>query len=224
MRFIQKSATYPPLLVAWIAANRGMPNFDYASFPGEVKEELKAKLLGEQGFICAYTGLRIFDEKSHIEHLIPQKTCFAESRPELTVDYANMVACFPGSGDSEPCFGARYKDAWPSSVERPYFLSPTDSTCPGRFVYKRDGGVSAANPTDTAASETIDHLNLRHPSLISRRREALFALFQLPNGRPLTKTMLRKRLESVKAMKDGRLEEFCFAKEQVLRQKIEKWA
>ncbi|MGK7872308.1 MAG: hypothetical protein AB4426_03010 [Xenococcaceae cyanobacterium] len=55
---------------------------------------LKTKLLKEQGYLCAYTGLRITSESSHIEHLKPRNKCIGLQ----AVDYRNMVACFPKDG------------------------------------------------------------------------------------------------------------------------------
>ena len=69
MRRIRK--THPPAsLRQWINTNKTLPNFNYDALPGAVKNDLKERLLSEQGFLCAYTGLGI-EDNSHIEHLKP---------------------------------------------------------------------------------------------------------------------------------------------------------
>src|SRR4051812_20262977 len=69
------------------------PGFDeYEPIP-----ELREALLIEQGYICAYCMRRIpikdkgVKEASKIEHILSR-----ENRPDLQLDYTNMVICCPG--------------------------------------------------------------------------------------------------------------------------------
>ncbi len=223
MRYIKKEKTLPQLTI-WIAVNRTLPNFNYKSLPSSVRNEIKNTLLQEQGYICAYTGLKIVTERSHIEHMITQENCRRSSRPELTVDYRNVVACFPGNKAPEPPFGARYKGDWPLLQEEEHLLlKPTDPSCESRIKYLVDGRVEAMNSNDDVAKTTIEKLNLSEASLANRRKEAIVNLFSSTYGRKPTRQSLRNRLQNLDARNDGELEEFCFAKKQCLERKISSW-
>jgi uncharacterized protein (TIGR02646 family) len=221
MRYIKKESC-PPSLTKWIAMNRSLPNFEYSSLPGEVKEDLKRALLLEQGYLCAYTGLRIEEGTHHIEHMISQATCLAAGKPERTVDYHNIVACYPGAHDPNPGFGALHKDQkenWPAIGEESNFLKPTDATCEARLRYLDNGGIRAENPGDYSAAITIAKLNLKDQALVRLRREALLALWNYP-GKQITKVGIKRRLLRIDLMPDGKLEQFSFVKKQYLQRKM----
>lgn len=220
MRFVQKTMA-PASLVEWIAENKGPTlTLHFEMLPGRLKAELKGRLLAEQGHLCAYTGLRIGDAQSHIEHLIPQKTCGSLYKPELVVDYHNVVACYPGAGLPEPGFGARFKDQWPSPECIGDFVKPTDPSCERRFRYSSNGEVHPENTDDRAASQTIERLNLGHPSLVRRRRQAILSLFET-RKKAITRSYISQRIKQCDAIgNDGAMEEFCYIKKQYLTRKL----
>jgi len=76
MRTIPKTSP-PRLLTQWKAANAGDINYGYNLMRQDaaVREAVEDALLAEQGFLCAYTGMRIDRGLFHIEHLIPQSHC-----------------------------------------------------------------------------------------------------------------------------------------------------
>lgn len=220
MRYIRKEH-FPPQLTKWIAENRHLPNFSYDSLSSSVRDELRDTLLKEQGYICAYTGLKIDAERSHIEHMITQKNCKDSGRPELTVDYRNVVACFPGNNAPKPPFGAKYKDNWPlTEAEEHLFLKPTDPSCEVRIKYSLNGRVEAMNSDDEAAKTTIEKLNLSEESLVNRRREAIVNLFATTLNHKPTRQSLQHRLLRLETSNSEVLEEFYFAKKQCLERKI----
>ena len=132
--------------------------------------ELRSTLLHEQGFLCAYTMLRIKDARNgHIEHIL------ARSRaPDAQIDYANMVYCHPGDGAPRCKFGAHAKDD--AQILHEEFVSPLEETCETRFAYETGGSMVARNPNDVAASRTIELLALNDSDLQSQRRAAIRAL------------------------------------------------
>ena len=65
----------PTELQQWRADNAGLPeNLKYGcgGFP---KGAVLNGLLAEQGFLCAYTLLKVSAAKAHVEHLKPQASC-----------------------------------------------------------------------------------------------------------------------------------------------------
>lgn len=76
---------------------QGAPqNLDYGNLPTPVKEAVKAALLVEQGYLCAYTLQRLaVASDCHIEHVEPPNAA-----PDKSLDYANMAACWPDNGGS----------------------------------------------------------------------------------------------------------------------------
>jgi len=220
----------PASLVEWIAENKGESNIDYENIPTCVKTELRKKLLDEQFCLCAYTELRIERDnprtgqaRCHIEHMLPQTVCRQSRLIEKTVNYTNIVACYPADGAEDPGFGARFKDQWPSLVEEHMFLKPTDPSCESRIEYKKDGTIQAASPSDAAANETISRLGLKNEKLTRMRREAVLELFQDARGTKPTRQGLQARHRALLTPIDGKLEQFYSAKRQCLAKKIQSW-
>lgn len=162
MRKIEKREE-PEALRTWRAAHQADPsgagiNYGYDALrqnnqaTGEVLRSLV-----EQGAICAYTGVRITPETSHIEHLKPQAHC---ERGE-DVAYTNLVACWPQPNSGfQAAFGAHAKGSWPSAAEQHLFVSPLSEGCEARFKFDRHGEIRVASERDDPAQETIARLNL----------------------------------------------------------------
>lgn len=66
---------------------RTKPSASYGNMPSDCKQKVKAHLLWEQGYICAYCMTRIKEENSNIEHWDPQS-----SQNGNDLNYANMLA------------------------------------------------------------------------------------------------------------------------------------
>jgi uncharacterized protein (TIGR02646 family) len=107
MRFIRKLAE-PYELKAWKQqqTQNSPQNLCYGNLPGEINKTVKAQLLEEQGYLCAYTMRRLNGlGDCHIEHVLAQNAI-----PERDLDYQNMAACFPhNGGDTSHGFGAPIK-------------------------------------------------------------------------------------------------------------------
>lgn len=212
----------PAKLRKWKRDNKSTPqNLVYGNIPQEIKNELKSKLLEEQGGICAYTMCRL-DEITdcHIEHIEPQNT-----KPEKSLDYSNMAACFPkDGGDTSSGYGAPVKGGKPVNINV-NFISPHSLECDKRF---RFDSVGAIHPVDNhiAARKTIDLLCLDNPILRELRQAALAA-----HGLTLIQRNLRKRTPRLTAAEAAnlanrivkptpggtQLEPFCIAISQVAK-------
>jgi uncharacterized protein (TIGR02646 family) len=210
----------PAAYAEWRSASQADINFGYDLIPGELRGILKAALLEEQRGICAYTGIKINLEHSHIEHMIPQAHCV---QGEGDVAYSNMVACFPGPDDGYVPFGAVFKANWPSPSEQHLFVSPRSPGCEERFHFSLRGVISGM-PDDEAARVTVQRLGLSNSRLEGMRREAINATLQWHGRNPplLDLAAARKRLTSLEQAESGggRLEPFCFALKQALRKHI----
>lgn len=124
MRWIQKQSE-PVELTEWRSRNNTDTNFGYDLMRQDqtVTRTVTDALLVEQGWICAYTGLRIrgYSDESgilccecHIEHVKPQSHCTSLE----TVTYTNMVACYPGPNVSANIpYGVHRKRNWPDASE-----------------------------------------------------------------------------------------------------------
>jgi uncharacterized protein (TIGR02646 family) len=222
MRKIRK--THAPVAYSqWIKEQKELGEkdnlrFNYDSGIGaEAFEALKKKLITEQGYLCAYTGMRILaDTKNiigqvikkgtfHIEHLKPRTICKKEQKVQGTIisedlDYRNMVACYPKEEEQNSySFGAKLKDDWWNEEE---FVSPCQEDCEKRFSFNWKGTVSPTLEDDHAARKTIEILGLNKASnsnrnnqtgeyhVHERRHDAIKAVFGFsknPKIPPLTK-------------------------------------
>lgn len=226
MKRIRK--THPPKeFLEWLQDNEGL-DCSYDALQGkEAHTVLKDHLLREQGYLCAYTGVRISGEESHIEHIKPQSICRTVSNPEKSyledVEYRNMVACFPrDGGDISHGYGAPMKGGWWNETQ---FVSPCQEDCERRFVYKWKGKVSPTQENDTAAETTIEVLRLNATGLRDRRYRAIVGFFGFSSKRKtkaLTQRQARALLEAIDCPDSaGKLREFCFVFEQLLPKYIQ---
>lgn len=187
MKYIKKSFT-PRKLKDWFNnlekdENGCLINCRYdGDLPSDVHKELRQFLLEEQGFLCCYTGLRIDDDTSHIEHIKPQSISKKDPHDHDDVNYYNMLAAYPKPPNipkretktKKSLFGAIFRE------DKELSVSPLCPDCQRKFSFDLDGGIESANP-DTKnqedrkddASKTIRALNLDHSSLVDMRKVAI---------------------------------------------------
>lgn len=216
MRWIQKHPE-PNALTEWRARYRSDINFGYnllRSSPDVVRTVTEA-LLGEQGWLCAYTGIRIDPNRCHIEHLKAQAHC----SPEETVFYGNMVACYPSPNPLRKTpYGAEQKANWPYPSEQHLFLSPLDPSCEARFVFNLRGEIHGRQADDQAAKMTIEKIRLDHRELVAFRKAAIQGTLGKRNSLSLKDA--RRRLNSLRSHQEGQREPFCFVLVQALQKHI----
>lgn len=215
MRWIRK-APQPRQLTRWRSRFRRTTDFNYDQlrrFP-DVINAVEQSLLKEQGWLCAYTGRRIDNERSHIEHVKAQHYCGLGE----DVDYRNMVACYPGV-NLGCTYGARAKADWPAPDQRQMFVSPLTEGCDSRFHYSYSGKISEASSDDDAARETIARLNLNEGELKEMRRGAIRGKLQ-PRGNWLSVKQAQRVLDRLEAQSSGALDQFHFVLVHALRNHI----
>ncbi len=207
MRWIDKGRE-PAALVKWKREN---PSCRYRELPSDVKNEVREALLAEQGFLCAYTMRRIDAESCHVEHFHPQS-----AYPGETLDYANLLACWPLPGRCGPATcGAEYKADSTEDI-----CSPTSrADVVGQFLFGLDGKVTGASEK---AERTVRVLNLNEANLVRDRRRALLGALRIGDRRHSAAKALSakeaRRLAETMEKKDaaGRLAPFCLAVSQCL--------
>lgn len=199
MRRIKKGSR-PNSLVLWANASKGVGvDVTYSDMPGDVRADVLASLVAEQGGLCAYTGIRINSDRAHIEHLLAQAHCVGASAGQ-DIEYKNMVACFPAPNTGTCGFGAHRKGSWPDPNrpdEAGQFVSPLSVGCDRRFRYVFSGKVRGADG-DFAATTTIEKLNLNDAALIEMRRAAIRNTFA-PRGGSMSKAQAETRLHALRA-------------------------
>jgi uncharacterized protein (TIGR02646 family) len=208
MRWIRENEP-PEALIRCLALRRQSGqslNYDEVS----VKKEIRKSRIADQGGICAYTMMRIDENSCHNEHLIPRAVSRESGNIEQTLDYKNIVACFPkevGAGGIE--YGAHARGT------KNLVFTPLDQSCEERIHYKRATGK--AEPTkdgDDAATELInDVLKLNHKTLIENRLNA-FNQAGVGNrsSKPLTGKQARRLASLILTYKKGGdLTPYCVA-------------
>jgi uncharacterized protein (TIGR02646 family) len=215
MKRIEKS-NCPVELTRWVKA-QGEINCHYSHLPSELRATIKQRLLEEQGHICGYTGIRISDGRSHIEHLKPQ-SLYHENQEDL--DYNNLIAAYPGITAPQCAYGAHPKADW---YDETLFITPLNSHCETAFQFNLDGEITAIHD-NPAAQITLERLNLTHPSLTEMRQQAIQTLlFESELSLQQAKDLLEKMYDR---NSKGQFRPFCFvlkqACEEFIRRKKQK--
>ena len=227
MKRIVKGAQAPEL-TKWHGDNAALPqNLSYGAAEFPIAEVLKG-LLVEQGYVCAYTLLRIGEASAHVEHLKPQTVCRSEDAGRAAANsplrkediaWSNMVACTPApSIKIKPPYGAIKKADWWHAND---FLSPLDATCEERFAFANDGKISATRDADDPAKETIKRVGLDNEKLNELRKAAfLKAGIHKRSESPIesvAKVEQRIAKWSKKSQTTAECEEFCVPLVQVAK-------
>ncbi len=204
----------PKELTQWfnaqLSTDTGKLNCRYSHLPSDIRAIVKQHLLAEQGHICCYTGIRISEERSHIEHLKPQSRYFENHED---VDYNNLIAAFPGTTAPQCAYGAHSKADWYDETQ---FITPLSAHCESAFQFKLDGKIQASS-SNAAAQTTIARLNLTHASLTEMRQQAIQTLlFESEISLKQAKSLLEKICDRNTR---GQFRPFCF----VLKQACEEY-
>lgn len=216
MRWIRKLPE-PHALTQWRMGSSDDINFGYELLrrSQETIQAVTNSLLREQGWLCAYTGIRIDTDTCHIEHLKAQTYCL----PEETVSYSNMVACHPSPNpERKTPYGAEQKGNWPHPSKQRLFVSPLDQTCEERFTFNLRGEIHERSENDQAAKMTIEKVGLGHRKLVAFRKAAVQGILGRDNR--LSLRAAQRRLTSLRSHHGIQREQFCFVLVQALQKHI----
>jgi len=152
-----------------------------AAFTSAPKDDLRASLIREQGFICAYCMRRIElgvdvngASRTRIEHIKVETKSLNEGHPEETLDYSNMVLCC--SGESS---GQRHCDL--NRRDRDLRLSPLAITDMENIRYSSKDGTIKSNDS-MADCDLNEVLNLNNPVLKANRSAVLGEIIRQMNA------------------------------------------
>lgn len=215
MRTITKGEE-PHDLLNWKRANQAAPqnlNYGGGGFPFEA---VRAALLAEQLHLCAYTmkALRTVDQcvaqaqdtshACHIEHWLPQ----ARKIDVETIDFQNMLACFPPSRSKVACdYGALAKASYDPASHA--FVSPLTAAAEQHFKYYRDGTIEGLTPQGKV---TVKVLRLDHAALNHDRAAVIKGRLEPKTGKPLTAAAARRLAQDIRQPNAQRcLPAFCVA-------------
>lgn len=173
--------------------------------------DLKHQMYEEQGGICCYCGLRIFEDsegrKQSVEHVVPKS-----AHRELVGEYKNLLLTCSITDDDANLMGVatnnptlRHCDD--SKEDKPLHYTPLMPECETLFQYDVVGGVQA---TDAKAQSDIETLRLDCYLLKERRKAALSILLD-EDGNFISAEELKQISSKIMSRdEDNRLPEFCF--------------
>lgn len=144
--------------------HRKTPGATFGSLHGDTKQEIRAALADEQGFLCAYCMRRIkADAKSmEVEHFVtqnwhPDSGFTPDEHRQHELLFGNMLGTCQGS---RSCSGIR--------GNTPLTVDPRNRNCEHLIKFKKDGHAYSDNPKVERDIE-----NLRMNELADNRREVI---------------------------------------------------
>lgn len=165
--------------------------------------ELRDALLAEQGYICAYCMREIptkdkgVKETSKIEHVKSR-----DDRPDLQLDYDNMVICCPGYINADDhCDKLKDGDSVSFSLFTNYF--------PNTLSYStKSGEIKSSNTTWN--KEINELLNLNNSMLAANRMNTIDGVHQVLLKKKWRKAKLQEKLEEWENLdNDGKRKAYC---------------
>ena len=173
--------------------------------------DLKHQMYDEQGGICCYCGLRIFEDsegrKQSVEHVVPKG-----AHRELVGEYKNLLLTCSITDDDANLMevatnNPTLRHCDDSKADKLLHYTPLMPVCETVFQYDAVGGVQASN---NDAQADIETLRLDCDLLKERRKAALSILFD-EDGNFISAEELRQISSKIMSRdEDNRLPEFCF--------------
>lgn len=206
MKYIEKQS--PPESFIRYKNGRGATFKDLSENHIDIKRELRASLVEEQGYICCYCGCGIDETDAIIEHLKPKD---GNKYPQLQLEYTNLLASCDGGQN------ARHNGrVYPSCCDDCKYNSeigvhPLMPECESRFLFDAEGDIICAQD-DLEAIETIAVLNLNSPVLKNRRKAVVAGFQYLPD-----EWNWGEELNRLKEKEEGKYRDFCFVIESYIR-------
>lgn len=161
------------------------------------KDDVREKLLEEQGYLCAYCMRRLSDVRDvKIEHVISQNVLADDEKAKL--EYSNMVGvCY---GNEKPGRKKPMLTCDAHKGEELISVNPLDENSIRRIKYLSDGTITSDDADVKKSVEETLNLNYNGADayLVSNRKEVLNAckakLTQLQRDGLWTKSVLVKIL------------------------------
>jgi len=196
----------------------------YSSFANLNKNDTRASLLMEQGYICCYCMRRIPESGkmpgTKIEHFL----CQEHNRKE-ELNYKNMLlACFGNEGAPKRL---QTCDTKKGNLDLTYSPSNQTRNIESLIQYKPNGEIYSSDKVFNIELEEILNLNVKN--LVDNRRviyEEIQNRIRIAGRQLGSSALKRKFLESEKAkllaLKNGKYAEFCMIGVYVIDKKLKK--
>ena len=167
--------------------------------PKDIKDDLRNKLLEEQGFICCYCMDRVEFKNSKIEHFKPRSI-----HRDKQLDYSNLfIACLGGEGGSKNKQHCDTKKGQ-SELNSIYLLSNIEK----ELEYKKDGLIFSKN--SEINKELDEVLNLNYEVLKTNREDTFHQLTCELKKSGWTVPNLKSNLEKYKTKNSkGKYRPYC---------------
>ncbi|HMR86545.1 MAG TPA: TIGR02646 family protein [Saprospiraceae bacterium] len=185
-----------PAESAWIELKSNLPNYEEEGICYYSTKQLKAELLDEQGFICAFCMEKLENNSQcSIDHLKPK----SENPSENTFDYYNLLAVCEGKNPSDKPLKEDLRHCNNKKEDKSIEISPLEFSCEENFIFDAMGNIYSNNQENINAINTIERLGLKSPILVKKRKEAIERTLypDLPtiddNGRLITKNRIINR-------------------------------
>jgi uncharacterized protein (TIGR02646 family) len=182
--------------------HRQQPFSDYDNYAK--KDELRASLLSEQGYICCYCMQRIRDDKMKIEHWRSQ-----DEYPELQLNYQNLLGACEGNQGSPKHL--QHCDTKKGNTE--ITINPIDNkNCEDLIKYHPSGEIYSDD--ETINNDLNKTLNMNMQTLVKNRRVILDEVIKLlmterPKG-DWTAAILNKKIQELSnKQKDEKYQPYC---------------
>ncbi|MBA3922889.1 MAG: TIGR02646 family protein, partial [Nostocaceae cyanobacterium] len=183
------------------------------------KDELRASLLTEQGYICCYCMQRISADRMKIEHWRSQ-----DEYPQFQLDYNNLLgACQGGQGSPSHL---QHCDTKKGNTE--ITINPLNNhrNCEDLIKYLATGKIYSDD--ETIDKDLNDVLNLNMQTLVNNRKEVLeLVLKQLKSEYSQgnwTVAILNKKIQQwTNRQTDGRYKPYCQIVIYHLKKKLSKY-
>ncbi len=175
----------------------------YDNLPAEVKDAVRASLLREQGYLCAYCMRRITPDSMKIEHWQAESELDEQGR----LQYKNMLGVCLGRVSANPdepaaaaLAGREYETCDQHRGNTPLVVDPRSQNHIDSIAYRsRDGSIFSRDETiDRDLNHTLN-LNCGLPHLLpANRKKALEAALQFLNNKRNKETWKRSSLLELK--------------------------
>ncbi len=145
----------------------------FAYFDGCKKDDIRDRLLEEQGHLCAYCMRRISKDTMKIEHWYPEELLSTDLE---RLDYSNMLGCCEGH-----MTGGRFQDDICDTHKKSTVISvnPTDIRSIHKISYKQSNG-EIYSEDERIERDLNDTLNLNcNKFLLKENRKALLDAVKL---------------------------------------------
>jgi uncharacterized protein (TIGR02646 family) len=184
------------------------------------KNDLKADLLAEQGYICCYCQSRIhLNSHTQIEHFIPRSIV-----PLQMFDYVNLLAsCDGGQQERTDNTTVEYVPKFCGAAKDNNLLTinPIDASCEQNFSYEIGENFEIEMVGNTVAANTVIHLlNLNLPYLKRLRGNAIKDLITDENDDFLAVTDLLLIKNQILARRNEQFYPFCAIINNIITQLI----